>query len=640
MRIVCDSCGTKYSIGDDKIKGKVFKIRCKKCSHVIIVRGLQGAEGGESGPVGGGAGEAVWYVVRGGQQDGPHSPEALSALLSSGEVTLETYTWREGFSDWVPFASVGELAHLLGGAHHQEPSLGGMDDDSGYGEENEATRVAGGLFDAGPSSMDARRAPAVAPVAALFEPEATQAYSPENLFQGAPAPMAAPSPQPAATRPEPMMFAPAMAQAPAPEPSPQPIASFSAAATKAPAKAAAKAEAPASGARNGQRSDMVGARSENSVLFSLNTLAKTEASAEAEAAPTNTEASGLIDIRALSSSAAAVSNARSQNHLPDPLAGPMVAGPAISIPDMMPMGTRKSNAPLFAAIGVGLFLILLLAGGLGGYFFYVKDKQPETIVMNNPNAVAANANANPEAPKADAPKADEKKDAAPAEDKKDEAPAAEDKKDDAPAAEDKKDEAAPSEEDKAAALERKDVKDERTPEQKKADLERAKEERERRELERKEREAAALTKKDEVKKEEPAKEDPKPSKGGDSIDDIIGGIGKAPKKDPAPAEKEAPPVAEKKDTTPPPAEGQKLDKGVVQNVVRRYHGNVSGCAKGQSGTVMVRFTINPNGSVAGAQVVTDAFKGTPAGGCVVGVVRSMKFPTSTAPLTINYPFKL
>ena len=39
MKIVCDSCGTKYSIADEKVRGKVFKIRCKKCSHIIVVRG-------------------------------------------------------------------------------------------------------------------------------------------------------------------------------------------------------------------------------------------------------------------------------------------------------------------------------------------------------------------------------------------------------------------------------------------------------------------------------------------------------------------------------------------------------------------------------------------------------------------------
>ncbi|MBW2212228.1 MAG: zinc-ribbon domain-containing protein, partial [Deltaproteobacteria bacterium] len=29
MKIVCDSCGAKYSIADEKVAGKIFKIRCK-----------------------------------------------------------------------------------------------------------------------------------------------------------------------------------------------------------------------------------------------------------------------------------------------------------------------------------------------------------------------------------------------------------------------------------------------------------------------------------------------------------------------------------------------------------------------------------------------------------------------------------
>ena len=39
MKIVCDNCATKYSIADEKVRGKVFKIRCKKCSHIIVVKG-------------------------------------------------------------------------------------------------------------------------------------------------------------------------------------------------------------------------------------------------------------------------------------------------------------------------------------------------------------------------------------------------------------------------------------------------------------------------------------------------------------------------------------------------------------------------------------------------------------------------
>jgi len=29
MKIVCEACQAKYSISDDKVRGKAFKIRCK-----------------------------------------------------------------------------------------------------------------------------------------------------------------------------------------------------------------------------------------------------------------------------------------------------------------------------------------------------------------------------------------------------------------------------------------------------------------------------------------------------------------------------------------------------------------------------------------------------------------------------------
>ncbi|MBN2360253.1 MAG: zinc-ribbon domain-containing protein, partial [Deltaproteobacteria bacterium] len=40
MKFFCDKCNTKYSIADDKVRGKILKIRCKKCGNVIVVREL------------------------------------------------------------------------------------------------------------------------------------------------------------------------------------------------------------------------------------------------------------------------------------------------------------------------------------------------------------------------------------------------------------------------------------------------------------------------------------------------------------------------------------------------------------------------------------------------------------------------
>ncbi|MCA9553505.1 MAG: zinc-ribbon domain-containing protein, partial [Myxococcales bacterium] len=38
MKFTCDSCGAQYLIADEKIGPRGVKVRCKKCSHVIILR--------------------------------------------------------------------------------------------------------------------------------------------------------------------------------------------------------------------------------------------------------------------------------------------------------------------------------------------------------------------------------------------------------------------------------------------------------------------------------------------------------------------------------------------------------------------------------------------------------------------------
>src|SRR5262245_14383979 len=127
MKIVCDNCSTKYSIADEKVRGKVFKIKCKKCSHIIVVKGQEGAaaEGAPVGPGGfdqketkvfdysgydgsqasagasaPGAAEAVWHLVIDREQVGPLSPVELQQKWAAGEIDAETYAWREGFGDW------------------------------------------------------------------------------------------------------------------------------------------------------------------------------------------------------------------------------------------------------------------------------------------------------------------------------------------------------------------------------------------------------------------------------------------------------------------------------------------------------------------------------------------------------------
>jgi len=114
MKIVCDSCGAKYSIADEKVAGKIFKIRCKKCSSVLEVRGDQtGAHPfADSAQSSDGSNEATWYIVVDGEQKGPLPPIELSQLFAKGSVGLDSYVWKEGFGDWkVASWAVEQLNH-------------------------------------------------------------------------------------------------------------------------------------------------------------------------------------------------------------------------------------------------------------------------------------------------------------------------------------------------------------------------------------------------------------------------------------------------------------------------------------------------------------------------------------------------
>src|SRR5687768_5255958 len=46
MKFLCGGCRTKYQISDEKIRGKILTIRCKKCGAKILVRESLAREGG------------------------------------------------------------------------------------------------------------------------------------------------------------------------------------------------------------------------------------------------------------------------------------------------------------------------------------------------------------------------------------------------------------------------------------------------------------------------------------------------------------------------------------------------------------------------------------------------------------------
>ncbi len=144
MKFLCDRCKTRYSIGDDRVRGKILKIRCKNCANVITVReGMAEAEDGAvaldrrarpttaapmvtaSAPTGSALASAFvtqltkpppaleeeWYVSIDGDQSGPFSLADAQRWIAAKSIEVDLHCWSEGFDDWLP---VDKVSHFRG----------------------------------------------------------------------------------------------------------------------------------------------------------------------------------------------------------------------------------------------------------------------------------------------------------------------------------------------------------------------------------------------------------------------------------------------------------------------------------------------------------------------------------------------
>jgi len=338
MKIVCDSCGAKYSIADEKVAGKIFKIRCKKCSSVLEVRGDQaGAHPfADNAPSGDAANEATWYIVVDGEQKGPLPANELSRLFAKGSVGLDSYVWKEGFGDWKVASEVPELKDIFGGAASQ--SKDGSDDTSSFG-------TSGDLFSSGrepTSEIDTESS-----MVTGFDDASTPTTS-----EAEEAPLAAAS---------------AVSET---------ATTLSGAASPGPGGAGVAAASP-------QR--MTGQRNENSVLFSLSNLQQlasqggpqptpaqpaqvqpASVSTKAGSAQASGEGSGLIDIRALAQSTASKTEAGPTQTVDDLLAIGAGTGGGMGTPLLgpAPLETSDSKRWLWVA-GAAVVLIAIVGAGIG-----------------------------------------------------------------------------------------------------------------------------------------------------------------------------------------------------------------------------------------------------------------------------------
>ncbi|HEX4448933.1 MAG TPA: zinc-ribbon domain-containing protein, partial [Polyangiaceae bacterium] len=86
MKITCQSCQAKYTIADEKVLGKIVKIRCKKCSSTIVVNGSDASGAavyGAQETAGAAGGDEGWTVNVGeGDQRTMSDAEIVSAFQS------------------------------------------------------------------------------------------------------------------------------------------------------------------------------------------------------------------------------------------------------------------------------------------------------------------------------------------------------------------------------------------------------------------------------------------------------------------------------------------------------------------------------------------------------------------------------
>ncbi|HTA21497.1 MAG TPA: zinc-ribbon domain-containing protein [Polyangia bacterium] len=162
MKFVCDRCQTKYSIADDKVRGKVLKVRCKTCQNVITVReaGAKPSVGGlapvrtsqqpsapmstlgeshedpsertaiAASPLGLMAdvaqgrrptpppppplGDGIeWFLALEGAQQGPFTRKLLVDKLFALPKEADVHVWNDQMDGWKPPAEVPDVARDL-----------------------------------------------------------------------------------------------------------------------------------------------------------------------------------------------------------------------------------------------------------------------------------------------------------------------------------------------------------------------------------------------------------------------------------------------------------------------------------------------------------------------------------------------
>ena len=639
MKIVCENCGAKYSIADEKVKGKVFKIRCKKCSESILVRGdaEQPAEESEPAPHApmpagqdddmeaetrvfdyagynqggdGGEGEAIWHIVVDDQQQGPYTTPQIKEYIQGGSLATDSLIWREGFDDWMVVSDVPEFVDAMPVAAAPSSGGGGLFDEQPASQLFNDAPAGGGLFDsagAGGSPFESG--------GGLFSGNASSGPLGEDVFSSTPEQAS-----------DGGLFGNAgksstLFSKKEEDSSNEGI--FSS--TKEPALAAS----PAGPRVSAEQAMMTGQRNENSVLFSLSNLqalaagpAKDKSADSAAgmgtgfASPTGAageEASGLIDIRALAGS---LSTSEQDNSVDDLISmGGGGFSPALGAPVLAAQHDGLTNTVKIAiaggAVAILALVVVVLVVVLSGDDEAQTAAQAQITALQKQIEELSKKGSSAENDEALAKLKEQlsaKQEAAKGSgENNNKTPSAAD------AANEQKDDGKKS----GSGGKKKTSSSSKSSSSSSSS-------------------SSTSSASSSQAGSSSSSSAPTPSKSKTSeLDDLLGGPSK-PKNKPSSSGSSNKPSG---GSGLGPAPKASLSRSDVQNGMSAVAPAVKSCGQGKGGTITMNITIGKTGRVSSASA-TGAFAGTPVGNCAARAVRRAKFPSSQQNLNVKYPFKL
>jgi predicted Zn finger-like uncharacterized protein len=129
MKVSCQACGAKYTIADEKVRGRKVKIRCKSCGTPIVVDGQSSqppeASAAAAAPAAGTPAPAAaaaaspaasgppWSVNLSDTDQRTMTTQEIVAGWKAGVVTSDAFVWRDGMGDWVAILECADLKGLL-----------------------------------------------------------------------------------------------------------------------------------------------------------------------------------------------------------------------------------------------------------------------------------------------------------------------------------------------------------------------------------------------------------------------------------------------------------------------------------------------------------------------------------------------